>query len=170
MPRRHTNGAASVMRASMLVLPALLIALTGCICRNSAQRGSDDAILSRKLVGEWEGALSIYNPRSKSNETFSFVNKINSDGTFSTTNRIYDSSGHFVKTMGWGGTFVVSNGAVVCIITHSSEKQHLSPPKIEVEPIVRLDANEMEIINGSGLRIASKRVVPQMGEGPKERK
>src|SRR6476661_5799058 len=97
------------VRASLWVLPVLFMMLAGCVGRSPKQRHLDDATISRKIVGDWEGSASIYNPRSKANETFFFKNRINSDGTFSTANRLYDSTGQFVREMGWGGTFVVSN-------------------------------------------------------------
>lgn len=142
---------------------SMLVLLTGCVSRTPSQLPLDDTTISRKIVGEWEGSALIYNPRAKANETFAFKNKIKSDGTFSTNNRLYDSTGRFVREMGWGGTYIVKDGAVVCTITYSSEKEHISPPKIEVEPVVRLTETEMEIVNGSGLRIASKRISPSLG-------
>ena len=55
-------------------------------------------------------------------------------------------------------TFVVTNKAVVCTITQSSEKNAVLPRKAPPEPIVYLDDHEKVIINENGMRIVSRRV------------
>ena len=146
LPLQQSRSPFPGLHTLIFALAVLLIAFTGCVSRGpAAQEHLDDASISRKLVGQWAGSASIYNPRSKSTETFHFRNKAPiATAHFLLLTGCSIQPGHFVREMGWGGTYVVTNGAVVCTITRSSEKEHLLPPKIETEPVVRLTENDME--------------------------
>ena len=144
------------MRTSILIMAMLLTAsmIAGCASRIPSQRLSEDERLRRKLVGEWQGTLAI-----STNEVASFKSIIRSDGSFSAQDNIYDTSGHLLRAGQWGGTFIVTNRAVVCTIT-TSDKSDLSPPrKIPPEPIVRIDDHELVMINENGLRVVSRKIL-----------
>jgi hypothetical protein len=144
------------MRTSILSMAALLTALmiTACASRNQSQRFSEDESLRRKLLGEWQGTLAI-----STNEVASFMSIIRSDGSFSAQNKILDTSGHFLRAAQWGGTFVVTNRAVVCTFTNCSENGVPLPRKVPPEPIVRVDDHELVIINENGQRVVSRKVL-----------
>ena len=94
------------------------------------------------------------------NEVILFKTVVCSNGTFSSQNDIYDGSGHRLRTTQWGGTFVVTNRAVECTITRSSDKNAVLPRKVQPEPIIRLDDHEKVIINENGMRVVSTKVSP----------
>ena len=144
------------MRTSIFIVAVLLTALmiTACAPLNQSQQLSEDEGLRRKLVGEWQGTLAI-----STNEVASFKSIIRSDGSFSAQNNIYDISGHLLRAAQWGGTFVVTNRAVVCTITASGEGEVSPPRKIPPEPIVRVDGRELVIINEHGQRVVSRKVL-----------
>ena len=144
------------MRTSILIMAVLLTALmiTACASRNQSQRLSEGESLRRKLVGEWQGTLAI-----STNEVASFKSNIRSDGSFSAENNIYDTSGHLLRAAQWGGTFVVTNRAVVCTFTNCSENSVSLPRKVPPEPIVRVDDHELVIINENGQRVVSRKVL-----------
>ena len=143
------------MRTSVLIMAVLLTALmlTACASRNQSQRFSEDESLRLKLVGEWQGTLAI-----STNEVASFKSIICSDGSFSAQNNIHDTSGHLLRAAQWGGTFVVTNRAVVCTITTSGEGDVSPPRRIPPEPIVRVDDHELVIINEHGQTVVSRKV------------
>jgi hypothetical protein len=93
------------------------------------------------------------------NELASYRSIIRSDGSFSAQNNIYDTSGHLLRAAQWGGTFVVTNRAVVCTITTSGEGDVSPPRKIPSEPIVRVDDHELVIINEHGQTVVSRKVL-----------
>jgi len=144
------------MRPSILIMAVLLTALmiTACASRNRSQRLSEDESLRRKLVGEWQGTLAI-----SRNEMASFKSIIRSDGSFSAENNIYDTAGHLLRAAQWGGTFVVTNRAVVCTFTNCSESGVSLPRKVPPEPIIRVDDHELVIINENGQRVVSRKVL-----------
>jgi hypothetical protein len=127
--------------------------LAACASRNPSQRLSEDERLRRKLIGEWSGSMSI-----STNETASYRSIIRSDGSFSAQNNIYDTSGHLLRADEWGGTFVVTNRAVICTITTSGNGDVSPPRKLPPEPIVWVDDRELVIINEHGQRVVSKKV------------
>jgi hypothetical protein len=144
------------MRTSILIMAMLLTALmiTACASRNQSQHLSEDEGLRRKLVGEWQGTLAI-----STNEVASFKSIIRSDGSFSAQNNIYDPSDHLLRAAHWGGTFIVTNRAVVCTFTNCSEDGVSLPRKVPPEPIVRVDDHELVIINENGQRVVSRKVL-----------
>ena len=91
-------------------------------------------------------------------EVIRFHTTIRPDGTFTARDHIYDGSGRFIHLKSWGGTYAVSNRAVICTITESTETNSRLPRTIQPEPIVRVDDHEMEIINESGFKIVCKKV------------
>lgn len=93
------------------------------------------------------------------NEMASYRSIIRSDGSFSAQNNIYDTLGHLLRAAQWGGTFVVTNRAVVCTITTSGEGDVSPPRKMPPEPIVRVDDRELVIINEHGQRVVSRKVL-----------
>ena len=146
-----------LMRTSILIMAVLLTALmiAACASRNQSQRLSADESLRRKLVGEWQATLAI-----STNEVASSKSIIRSDGSFSAQMKIYDTSGHLLRASDWGGTYVVTNRAVLCTITMSDGGNIVSPPrKIPPEPIIRVDDHELVIINENGQRVVSRKVL-----------
>ena len=144
------------MRAPILTAAVLLTALTitACASRNHSQQRLSDESLRQKLVGEWQGTLAL-----GTNEVASFKSTIRLDGSFSAENNIYDTSSHLLRAAQWGGTFVVSNRAVVCTFTNCSEPGVSLPRKVAPEPIIRVDDHELVIINENGQRIVSRKVL-----------
>jgi hypothetical protein len=138
--------------SAVLVIGSLL---TACSHLSMSSRGSDDATLQQKLVGEWAGSKPI-----GTNQVLSWRTVIHSDGVFSAQTSTHDSSGHLLRFKQWGGRFVVRNGAAVVTITESSEKGASLPQAIQPEPIVRLDDHELVIINETGMKVVSRKVLP----------
>jgi hypothetical protein len=144
------------MRTSILIMAVLLTALliTACASRNQSQRLSEDESLRRKLVAEWQGTLAI-----STNEVASFKSVIRSDGSFSAQNKIYDTSSHLLRAAQWGGTYVVTNRAVVCTYTNCSEIGVSLPHKVPPEPIIRIDDHELVIFNENGQTVVLRKVL-----------
>lgn len=141
---------------TVILMTALLLTtlmMTACTYFKNSQAQWEDERLRQKMIGTWTGTLSTH-----TNEVILFKTTVRSDGTFSSHNDIYDGSDHFIRPMWWSGTLMVSNKAVVCTITESSEKGQPLPRKVKPEPIIHLDDHEMVIINESGLKVVSHKV------------
>jgi hypothetical protein len=145
------------MRLSRITLAVIFIGsfVTACSHLSMSSRGLDDATLQQKLVGEWAGSKPI-----GTNQVLSWRTIIHSDGLFSAQTSTHDSSGRLLHFKQWGGRFVVRNGTAVVTITESSEKDAPLPQTIRPEPIVRLDDHELVIINETGMKVVSRKVLP----------
>ncbi len=154
-PIGPNTGLAGRWRAVILSAATLLITLmmTACSYFNNSTAKWDDEHLRQKMIGVWSGSLQTH-----TNEVILFKTTIRSDETFSTHNDIYDGADHFIRPMWYGGTMVVSNKAIVCTITESSEKNQPLPRKVKPEPIIHLDDHEMVILNEGGVKVVSHRV------------
>ena len=126
---------------------------TGCAYHSQSWRQSEDEKLRQKLIGEWTSTHSV-----STNEIITCNTIIRSDGSFSAHNDIRDGSGHLLRVLTWSGTFVVTNRAVACTITQSSETNTVLPRTVTPEPILRLDDHERVILNESGMQVVSRRV------------
>lgn len=136
----------------MTVLVAALMN-TSCAYHSQSRQQSEDDKLRQKLIGEWTSSLSI-----STNKIISCNTIIRSDGSFTAHNDIRDGSGHLLRVLTWSGTFVVTNRAVACTITQSSETNAVIPRTVTPEPILRLDDHERVILNESGMKVVSRRV------------
>jgi hypothetical protein len=145
------------MRFPKFISAILIIGsfVTACSHLGMSSRGSDDTTLQQKLVGEWAGSKPI-----GTNQVLSWKTIIHSDGGFSAQSSTHDSSGHLLRFKQWGGRFVVKNGTAVVTITNGSEKDTLLHPTIVTEPILRLDDHEFVIINETGMKVVSRKVLP----------
>jgi hypothetical protein len=145
------------MRLSRFMLAVLIIGsfVTACSQLSKSNRALDDATLQQKLVGEWAGSKPI-----GTNQVLSWMTIIHSDGVFSAQSSTHDCSGQLLRFKQWGGRFVVKNGAAVVTIPNSSQEDTLSGPTIVTEPILRLDDHELVIINETGMKVVSRKVLP----------
>ena len=131
------------------------LTITACASRKQSQRLSEDEILRRKLVGEWETKTPL---ATSTNQVALGKFIIRSDGSFFSQTSIYDTSGRFLEGLKSGGVYVVTNRAVVLIITTANEHDMLPPLKLPPAPIVRLDDHELVIFGAHGHTVVSRKV------------
>jgi hypothetical protein len=141
------------MRLPRFILAIVFIGSFTTACSHFIKPRSDleDATLQQKLVGEWTGSIGT-------TQLLSWKTIIHSNGVWSTQNSTYDSSGHLLHRVQVDGSIVVTNGAVVCTITNSTDNDASLPRTLPREPIVRVDDHELVIITETGAESVSRKV------------